>query len=232
MDLLNLCFTLTYFQYNGKHHKQLHRTAMGSPVSVVAEIAMQHVEEHALATHRQTIPLWLRYVDDTFTAVHKDEIDAFHDRLNKQNTNIQFTKEIKENKKLPFLDCLVSCDNNVLWVQKTDAYGQITWRIILQPDFTQSHYCKDWRDKCNDFVIRPAAYVTKTNTLNVFFSRTTTTLTLLDETLSNLLKLLQQTRTRHLVVRLAETLTWDWLNTNKPQEMMMPTITSLCIINW
>ena len=87
---------------------------MGSPVSVVAEIAMQHVEEHALATNRQTIPLWLRYVDDTFTAVHKDEIDAFHDRLNKQNTNIQFTKEIEENKKLPFLDCLVSCDNNVL----------------------------------------------------------------------------------------------------------------------
>ena len=68
---------------------------MGSPVSVVvAEIVMQHVEERALATCRQTIPLWLRYVDDTFTAVYKDEIDAFHD--------------------LPFLDCLVSRDNNEL----------------------------------------------------------------------------------------------------------------------
>ena len=80
MDLLNLCLTSTYFQYNGKHYKQLHGTAMGSPVSVVvAEIVMQHVEERALATCRQTIPLWLRYVDDTFTAVHKDEIDDFHD---------------------------------------------------------------------------------------------------------------------------------------------------------
>ena len=40
MDLLNLCFTSTYFQYNaGRHYKQLHGTAMGSPVSVVvAEI--------------------------------------------------------------------------------------------------------------------------------------------------------------------------------------------------
>ena len=49
MDLLNLCFTLTYFQYNGKHYKQLHGTAMGSLVSVVvAEIVRQHVEERAL----------------------------------------------------------------------------------------------------------------------------------------------------------------------------------------
>ena len=29
-------------------------------------------------------------------------------------------------------------------VQKTDAYWQITWRIILQPDFTQSHDYKDF----------------------------------------------------------------------------------------
>ena len=70
---------------------------MGSPVSVVvAEIVMQHVEERAFATCRQTIPLWLRYVDDSFTAVHKDEIDDFHDHLNEQNADIQFTKEMEE----------------------------------------------------------------------------------------------------------------------------------------
>ena len=28
MDLLNLCLTSTYFQYNGKHYKQLHGTAV------------------------------------------------------------------------------------------------------------------------------------------------------------------------------------------------------------
>ena len=115
MDLLNLCLTSTYFQYNGKHYKQLHGTAMGSPVSVVvAEIVMQNIEERALATCRQTIPLWLRYVDDTFTAVHKDEIDDFHKHLNEQHADIQFTREIEEDGKLPFLDCLVSHDNNEL----------------------------------------------------------------------------------------------------------------------
>ena len=124
MDLLNLCLTSTYFQYNGRHYKQLHGTAMGSPVSVVvAEIVMQHVEESALATCRQTIPLWLRYVDDTFTAVHKDEIDDFHDHLNEQNADIQFTKEIEENGKLPFLDCLISRHSDVL---RTTVYRKPT----------------------------------------------------------------------------------------------------------
>ena len=63
MDLLNLCLTSTYFQYNGKHYKQLHGTAMGSPVSVVvAEIVMQNIEKQALATYTRTMPLRLRYV--------------------------------------------------------------------------------------------------------------------------------------------------------------------------
>ena len=68
MDLLNLCLTSKYFQYNGKQCKQLNGTTMGSPVSVVvAEIVMQNIEEQVLATYRQTIPLWLRYVDDRCT---------------------------------------------------------------------------------------------------------------------------------------------------------------------
>ena len=97
---------------------------MGSSVSVVvAEIVMQNIEESALSTCRQTIPLWLRYVDDTFTAVRHDEIDAFHHHLNEQNTDIQFTREVEENGKLPFLDCLVSRDDNSL---RTTVYRKPT----------------------------------------------------------------------------------------------------------
>ena len=97
---------------------------MGPPVSVVvAEIVMQHVKERALATCRQTIPLWFRYVDVTFTAIHKDEIDGFHNHLNEQNADIQFTKQIEENGKLPFLDCLVSRNNNEL---RTRVYRKPT----------------------------------------------------------------------------------------------------------
>jgi len=143
MDLLNLCLTSKHFQYNGKHYKQLHGTAMGSQVSlVVAEIVMQNIGERALATYKRTLPLCLRYVDDTFTDLHKDEIDDFHEHLNGQNADIQFTKDIEENGKIPFLDCLVTRDNNETTddnLQKTDTYRQTTRPIILQPNFLQSY---------------------------------------------------------------------------------------------
>ena len=65
---------------------------MGLPVFVVvAEIVMQHVEEHALATGHQTILLWLQYVDNTFTAVYQDKIDAFLNPLDKQNADFDET---------------------------------------------------------------------------------------------------------------------------------------------
>ena len=52
---------------------------MGSPVSVVvAEIVMQNIEEQALATYTRTVPLWLRYVQDTFT--HRTESHTLTDR--------------------------------------------------------------------------------------------------------------------------------------------------------
>ena len=41
-----------YFQYNGKHYKELQGTALGSPVSVVVvEIVLQNIKEQALATY-------------------------------------------------------------------------------------------------------------------------------------------------------------------------------------
>ena len=100
---------------------------------------MQHIEERALATYEQTLPLWLRYVDDTFTAVHKDDIDSFHKHLNDQNPDIQFTKEIEDNGKLPFLDCLVSHDNDRL---RTTVYRKPTHtdRLLDQTSYNPTSH--------------------------------------------------------------------------------------------
>ena len=50
-------------------------------VAVVTGVQSEF-EERALTTYKRTLPLWLHYVDNTFTAVHKDEIDDFHEHLN------------------------------------------------------------------------------------------------------------------------------------------------------
>ena len=66
MDLLNLCIRSTNFQYNSKLYEQLQDTVIRFSLSaVVAEIVKQNIEESALSTRRQSIPLSLRYVDET-----------------------------------------------------------------------------------------------------------------------------------------------------------------------
>ena len=49
---------------------------------------MENIEEQALATYTRTRPLLLPYVDDTLTAVHKDETNYFHERLNRWSCSL------------------------------------------------------------------------------------------------------------------------------------------------
>ena len=53
----------------------------------------------------------------------QDEINTFHEHFNEQKPDIQFTKEIEENGKIPFLDCLVTRDNNKI---RTTVYRKPT----------------------------------------------------------------------------------------------------------
>ena len=53
-------------------------TAMGSPLPVVvAEIVMQNIKERALATYKRTLPLRLRYDDDTLQPYTKTKSTIF-----------------------------------------------------------------------------------------------------------------------------------------------------------
>jgi len=84
-------------------------------------------------------PDWLFYLCSV--------LSDFHDQLNEQNADIQFTKEIEENGKLPFLDCLARRDNNELRTTvhrkptHTDRLLDESWSY--NPTVTQSHDYKD-----------------------------------------------------------------------------------------
>ena len=88
MDFLNLCLNSTNFQYYSKLYQQLHGTVVRSPVSfAVAEIVMQNIEERAFSTCRQSIPLPLRYVDET---PPQDTTKSTHSTItNEKNTDTQ-----------------------------------------------------------------------------------------------------------------------------------------------
>ena len=82
---------------------------------------------------KQRLPLWIHYVDDTFTTVHKDKIKFFLWTLLKHtNPCILFTTEIKENDKIPFLDCLVSQNDNKL---QATIYRNPTERLLDQSSY-------------------------------------------------------------------------------------------------
>ena len=103
MDLLNLCLTSTYFQYNGKHYKQLHGTAMGSPVSVVvAEIVMQNYDRlldqpsYNPATSQKATTIWTltrraQLVCDSPDSL-QDETDYPNNVFSKNNYNTDFVR--------------------------------------------------------------------------------------------------------------------------------------------
>ena len=49
---------------------------MGSCVSpVVANIFMEHIERQGLATFREPLTIWLRYVDDVFCVIKSSAIN-------------------------------------------------------------------------------------------------------------------------------------------------------------
>ena len=165
MGLLNLCVTSTYFEYNGKHYvANSCRHSLGSARNKIDEPKECRslpccCRKNCDATRGWTCPCNLPRNDTAMVTLRWRHFYRRSQRrhwrflrpafcLTEQNADIQFTEEIEETGKIPFLDCLVSLDNNELrtTVQKTDAYRQITCEIILQPDFTQSHGYKD----CNE----------------------------------------------------------------------------------
>ena len=81
-------------------------------------MVMQKIEEQTLATYSETLPLWLRYVDDTIIAyltiaylmrslLYTKTKSTNSTNTWTKNTGIQFTKEIEDIGETPFLNCLV-----------------------------------------------------------------------------------------------------------------------------
>ena len=84
---------------------------MGSPVSVVvANLVMEDIECRALSSCHT--PPWRRYVDNTCTVLAQDFEESFHAHLNSIDLNIQSTVERESEGQLPFLDVLLTREDD------------------------------------------------------------------------------------------------------------------------
>ena len=108
-DLLLLCTKNVHFSYNGDIYTQAECVTMGSPLGAVyfAGIFMVESERTIAPTLREHMSPWKRYVDDTISYIKEESIEHVLSKLNGYHDNIEFTYEIENDDKLPFLDVLV-----------------------------------------------------------------------------------------------------------------------------
>ena len=113
--LVGICLTSTFFSFDGEFYEQTCGVTMGSLLSlVVANLFMEDFESKALTSSRLLPMLWKSFVDDTFViwSHGKEKLELFFLHLNNQSSSIKFTMEFECNGSLPFLDILLSRNDN------------------------------------------------------------------------------------------------------------------------
>lgn len=130
--------------FNGSVYKQSSGAAIGKSVSpFFANICLS-----ALETSLSGVPIfprvWLRYVDDVFAIVKRDQIGVVLDMLNGYHSDINFSLEVEINGKLPFLDLEISHNEGVIEI---DIYRKPT--SVQRYITVDSHH--NWQHKSAAF---------------------------------------------------------------------------------
>ncbi|XP_052739858.1 uncharacterized protein LOC112042946 isoform X2 [Bicyclus anynana] len=108
LDLSEFCLKSGYFMWRGDYYSQIDGVAMGSPIApVVANIFMEWVERELVDKMTYRPRFWLRYVDDVFAIVNRDDLAIIFQCLNSLHEKVHFTKEEEKEGGLPFLDVMV-----------------------------------------------------------------------------------------------------------------------------
>ena len=105
----------THFLFDNKFYDQIDGVAMGSPIGpVLANLFMSHYEKQWIEGYQKNeIKFYRRYVDDIFCLVDNELVaNDFLCYLNSKHPNIKFTMEAENEKKLPFLDVLITSSEN------------------------------------------------------------------------------------------------------------------------
>ena len=126
-----ICLQATYLKFRNKFFRQIHGTAVGSPVSVVvANLVMEDVEERAIDSFGQPSRVWKRFVDDTFVILDKVAVDEFFIHLNQIQHSIEFTMEGEKDNCISCLDISIT---------REDHAGTLDTNIYRKPTHSERY---------------------------------------------------------------------------------------------
>ena len=140
--LLEFATKKSHFLFDGKYYDQIDSVAMGSPLGpVLANIFMCDFEEKWLMNAKISPSFWNRYVDDTFTMFHnQDSANEFLHYLNGCHSNIKFTIEFEQNNAIPFLDILITRNQNSTFMTSIYRKKTFTGLYTKWDSFTPRKY--------------------------------------------------------------------------------------------
>lgn len=102
---------------------------MGSPASpIFCDIVVQDLELNCFDKVDFDIPIYVRYVDDSFMVLPKSKVDYIVDLFNSQDPHLKFTFELEKDNKLAFLDTeVIKRENKIItnWYQKETFSGRV-----------------------------------------------------------------------------------------------------------
>ena len=134
--LLEICTKEMHFSFNDVIYRQTDGVAMGSPLGpVLANVFMVELENTLVPQLKESVGLWYRYVDDTFTFIRKEHVDTVLRRLNSFHHSIKFTFETEKDGVISFLDVRVikksdgSFDTDI-HRKPTDTNVYINWNAF------------------------------------------------------------------------------------------------------
>ena len=104
IELLRIATKNQLFQFEGNLYEQVDGAAMGSPLGPLMAISFMCNIEKQLETENKMPAFYKRYVDDTLSTMPDSETASeFLTTLNNSHPSIDFTMELEENGRLPFL---------------------------------------------------------------------------------------------------------------------------------
>jgi hypothetical protein len=174
-ELIDIVVGQGHFQYGNKVYKQTSGVAIGCSLSPwLAEIFLTNLENKFM--QQPWAPrLYYRYVDDCIAIIKKGHADDILHQLNNLHPNIKFTCEREKERKLPFLDLMLTINNNTF---KFDIYRKETdtMQAIPADSFHPTIYKRAAFESMihrmlnvpldNDALEREKAYIKKVATVN------------------------------------------------------------------